>query len=133
MASLTIILLRASLVAVLVAADNSITSDLLWPKPKSAQFGSNIYTVDQSFQFLGTGPGSNSNILKAAFDRYQALIFKTPSPFYPSGNTGQAHGALSSMTVTVSSDDETLDLQTDESCRLLYTVKYFVTSSIVNN
>ena len=95
----------------------SITSDLLWPKPTSAKFGSNIYTVDQNLEFTKDGPGGNSDVFEAAIARYKALIFKTPSPFYPSGNAGQASGTLSSVTVTISSDDETLDLQTDESCR----------------
>ena len=109
----------------LVAADDSTTSDLLWPKPTSAQFGSNIYTVDQNLEFTKAGPGGNSNVLEAAIDRYKALIFKTPSPFYPSGNAGRASGTLSSVTVTISSNDETLDLQTDESCECsIYGVGY---------
>ena len=95
----------------------SITSDLLWPKPTSANFGSNIYTVDQNLEFTKDGPGGNSDVFEAAIARYKALIFKTPSPFYPSGNEGRASGTLSSVTVTISSDDETLDLHTNESCR----------------
>ena len=101
-------------------ADTSVTFDLLWPKPSAAQFGSDTYSLNKTFEFKGAGAGGDSKILAAAFDRYHGLIFNIPTPFYPSGNSSQSSGALGSVTVTVSSDDETLALQTDESCRLIY-------------
>ncbi len=80
------------------------------------KFGSNVYTLDDGFVFLSAGDGGGSDILRGAFARYQKLVFQTPAPFYPSGGAAAATGSLASLTVTVSSKDETLGLKTDESC-----------------
>ena len=97
-------------------ADATTTSDLLWPQPSSMKFGSGVYTIDDGFDFLGAGAGANSDILRAAFSRYQDLIFNTPTPFYPSGGSAAATGKLKNLTVTVSSSNESLGLKTNESC-----------------
>ena len=97
-------------------ADSTTTTELLWPHPTSMKFGSGVYIVDKDMSFFSMGPGSDSDILRGAFSRYQKLIFETPAPFYPSGGSEAANGTLTSMTVTVSSNDETLGLNTDESC-----------------
>ena len=98
-------------------ADSTTTSDLLWPQPSSMTFGSNVYTLDDRFVFLTAGDGGESDILRGAITRYQKLIFQTPTPFYPSGGSAAATGSLASLTVSVSSNDETLGLKTDESCK----------------
>ena len=95
-------------------ADKTTTSDLLWPQPFTMEFGSHVYAIDSSFSFLGA---SNSDILKGAFTRYQQLIFDTPTPFYPSGGSAAVTGILLTLVVTLTSDDETLGLKTDESCQ----------------
>lgn len=101
-------------------ADSSTTTDLLWPLPRKATFGSSIYSLQaSSFQFLSSGAGGASDILKGAFERYISLIFETPVPFYPSGNGGSSAGALQNVTVAVKSSNETLGPDTDESCKLL--------------
>ena len=99
-----------------VLADATTTSDLLLPQPSSMTFGSAIYTIESSFSFLSTGAGAASDILRGAFTRYQVLIFEAPTPFYPSGGSAAPTGSLSSLTVAVSSADESLNLKTDESC-----------------
>ena len=106
-------------VAVLGAsADTSTTSDLLWPKPLSAEFGTSVYVLQpDSFAFIATGPGKDSNILKDAFRRYANLLFETPAPFYPSGGSASSAGQLTELKILVQSADETLGLSTDESCK----------------
>lgn len=45
--------------------DSSTTTDLLWPLPRSVDFGTTVYSLDpQTFAFLGSGPGGASAILK---------------------------------------------------------------------
>ena len=99
--------------------DSSTTTDLLWPLPRSATFGSTIYSLNpETFTFVGTGLGGNSNTLKGAFERYTNLIFQTPAPFFPSGgSSGAGQQELASLVVNVISDDETLGLNTNETCK----------------
>ena len=101
-------------------ADSGTTTDLLWPLPKSVNFGSSVYSIQPSvFQFKGTGAGGASNILKEAFERYIQLIFETPVPFYPSGSGGSPVGVLNAVLVEVLTNDETLGPNTNETCKLL--------------
>ena len=58
-----------------------------------------------------------SDTLKQAIDRYSDLIFKSPAPFYPSAVNTTAAKAMAELTITVSSTDEKLGLDTDESCK----------------
>lgn len=99
-------------------ADSSTTTDLLWPLPRSATFGSNVYSLNaETFTFVGTGAGGSSTTLDSAFDRYTNLIFQTPAPFFPSGaSSGAAQQELASLVVNVMSDNETLGLGTNETC-----------------
>ena len=108
----------AAVVVLGASADTSTTSDLLWPKPVSATFGSSVYELQpNSFAFTATGPDSESDILRDAFKRYSDLIFQTPAPFYPSGAGANPSGPLPGLVVDVQSTDETLQLSTNESCK----------------
>ena len=103
-----------------VQADTSTTADLLWPLPRVAMFGSNVYSLEPvNFDITSTGPGGDADLLKGALVEYLKLIFETPAPFFPSGGeSGGTSGSLPSLVVDVKSEDQTLGLQTDESCKL---------------
>jgi hypothetical protein len=58
-----------------------------------------------------------SIILTSAIKRYQDIIFNSPIPFYPSTDV-TTNGQLDSLMITVKSDDESLNQDTDESCQL---------------
>ena len=97
------------------AVDPSISTQLLWPMPSSVDVGDQVFSVDPStFKFSAA---SSSDTLKEAISRYTDLIFKTPAPFYPSAANTSAGSGLSELTIAVSSDDESLGLDTDESCK----------------
>ena len=100
-----------------MTGDNSITSDLLWPQPESMSFDTTAYSLNAgSFVMKGTGTGAGSLILKNAIDRYYPIIFESPVPFYPSGNTVNPVGILTTLSIQVNSNDESLNLTTDDSC-----------------
>ena len=114
-----LLLLSACLLPCLVAGavDPSISTQLLWPMPSSVNVGDQVFSVDStSFKITPAGANSGSNTLKQAISRYSDLMFKTPAPFYPSAANTTAAKALSELTITVSSTDEKLGLNTDESC-----------------
>ena len=117
----TRLFLLAAFVYHSVAANPSITTDLLWPMPSEVQAGNDVYSLDPSkFAFTANGAGGSSDILKEAFQRYMDLIFKSPTPFYPSVASATPSKELSGLAVTVSSNDETLGLDTDETCKITY-------------
>ena len=102
------------------ALDASITTQLLWPMPSSVNVGSEVFSLDPSgFKFTPQGANAGSDILKQAIARYSDLIFKTPVPFYPSAANTSAAKDLSELTIAVSSTDEKLGLDTDETCRFV--------------
>ena len=103
-----------------ISADASTTSDLLWPQPSSVKFGTAVYSIDHNFVFKASGAGASSNILRGALTRYQNILFDVPAPLRPSGNSAVPTGTLSDLMVEVSSDDESLNLSTDESCNTNY-------------
>ena len=103
----------------LVFGDSSTTSDLLWPHPSQSTFGTEVYEVDSgNFAFTTDGAGGGSTLLKSAIDRYYVIIFQSAAPFYPSGGATQPKGPLTGLKVTVNSQDESLNLTTDESCKV---------------
>ena len=115
----SLFLLTACLLPALAvgAVDPSISTQLLWPTPNSVSVGDMVLSIDSTtFKFTTQGGGLGSDTLKQAIERYTDIIFKTPTPFYPSAANVTATSALSGLTVTVSSSDETLGLNTDESC-----------------
>ena len=98
--------------------DPSISTQLLWPMPSSVTVGSNVFSIDPaSFKFTPQGANAASDTLKQAIDRYSDLIFKRSAPFYPSAANSTAAKAMAELTITVSSTDEKLGLDTDESCK----------------
>ena len=115
-----LVLLAACLLPTFTAGalDPSISTQLLWPMPSSVNVGSQVFSVDPaSFKFTPQGANAGSDTLKQAIARYSDLIFKSPVPFYPSAaNSTAATKDLSELTITVSSTDEKLGLDTDESC-----------------
>ena len=70
-----------------------------------------------SFKMTAAGANAASDTLKQAIARYSNLIFKSPTPFYPGAANITAAKDLSELTITVSSTDEKLGLDTDESCK----------------
>lgn len=99
------------------ALDPSISTQLLWPMPSSVTVGSQVFSIDPAgFKFTPGGANAASDTLKQAIDRYSDLIFKSPVPLYPSAANTTAGSALSGLTITVSSTNESLGLNTDESC-----------------
>ena len=110
----------------LVTGDSSTTYDLLWPQPVNISFDTTVYSLNiATFVMKGTGAGAESLILKNAIDRYYPIIFETPVPFYPSGNTVSPGGVLTTLTIQVNNNDESLNLTTDDSC-MSFTCQLFV-------
>ena len=98
--------------------DPSISTQLLWPMPSSVTVGSQVFSVDPAgFKFTPQGANAASDTLKQAIARYSDIIFKSPVPFYPSAANISTAKDLSELTITVSSTDEKLGLDTDESCK----------------
>ena len=99
------------------ALDPSISTQLLWPMPSSVTVGNQVFSIDSaSFKFTPQGANAASDTLKQAITRYSGVIFKSPVPLYPSAANTTTASALSELTITVSSTNETLSLSTDESC-----------------
>ena len=112
----------ACLLPCLVAGsvDPSISTQLLWPMPSSVHVGNQVFYINATnFKFTPARANAGSNTLKQAISRYSDLIFRTPAPFYPSAANTTAVRALPELTITVSSTDEKLGLNTDESCESL--------------
>ena len=115
MARLLVFFLFAVASLPLVFGDSSTTSDLLWPQPSQVTFGTEVYEVDSgNFSFMTDSP---STLLKSAMDRYYVIMFQSPAPFYPSGGAAQPKGPLTGLYITVHSTNESLNLDTDESCK----------------
>ncbi|XP_058204729.1 beta-hexosaminidase 1 isoform X2 [Rhododendron vialii] len=86
----------------------------LWPLPAEYTFGNGTLSVDPDLSLAVGGSGGNSAIVRDAFERYRAIIFKHgPSNFRPM----KSH--ISKVRVVVHSDNEELQLGTDESYSLI--------------
>ena len=100
------------------AVDPSISTQLLWPMPNSVNVGNQVFSVDSTtFKFTPQGAGAGSDTLKQAIERYTNIIFQTPVPFYPSAANVSAASTMAGLAISVSSADEKLGLDTDESCK----------------
>ena len=98
--------------------DPSISTQLLWPMPSSVTVGNQVFSIDSaSFKFTPQGANAASDTLKQAITRYSDIIFKSPVPFYPGAANTSTAKDLSELIITVSSTDEKLGLNTDESCK----------------
>lgn len=94
-------------------------NSLLWPLPTSVtSLGDDVRALDPAKFLLNTD--INSELLNQAFERYKGLLFQTPVPFFPDGAPqGEVKTEMSSLTVKVSSGDETLKPDVDESCEVV--------------
>ena len=109
MASMQFRFIFISLLVGAVATASINPKELLWPLPQNCSFSSTPVMVKSSgFKFNGAGAGGQSTILKSAFSRYLNYLFD-------SGNS-TGSGAISSLTVTVNSADESLGMDTSEKC-----------------
>ena len=94
----------------------------LWPLPQSVKCDSDtIYTIDYDFTFQGSGAGGELPTLTSAFERYRKFV--SPTTLQASGNVT----SLETLIVDVLSADESLGLDTDESCECSV---YHVTASV---
>eukprot|EP00036_Acanthoecidae_sp_10tr_P009106 CAMPEP_0182916754 /NCGR_PEP_ID=MMETSP0105_2-20130417/1129_1 /TAXON_ID=81532 ORGANISM="Acanthoeca-like sp., Strain 10tr" /NCGR_SAMPLE_ID=MMETSP0105_2 /ASSEMBLY_ACC=CAM_ASM_000205 /LENGTH=532 /DNA_ID=CAMNT_0025053719 /DNA_START=29 /DNA_END=1627 /DNA_ORIENTATION=+ len=97
------------------AAGNTV-----WPKPQSQADSGTTFMLDgSSFEFTGEGAGAGSAILLDGFKRYEGIIGITDA-----ARSSVRHGAapletITGCRVTVTSADETLALETDESYKLV--------------
>ena len=119
------VVLASWCITAVLGANPNVTSDLLWPLPSSATFGTGYFSLDpSSFQFVPAGPGGASQLLQAALQRYLRLVFHSPPPFYPGGDPGTALGVLPAVYLEVSSANETLGPDTNEKCEPLPLLVY---------
>lgn len=90
---------------------------LLWPTPTQVTTsGSDVRALDTDTFFFTTN--INSALLNQAFLRYKGVIFQSPIPFYPDGAPLNVKGLMPSLNVKVTSGDETLKPDVDESCEI---------------
>ncbi|KAG0501197.1 hypothetical protein HPP92_001269 [Vanilla planifolia] len=81
----------------------------LWPLPKQISYGNRTVTVNPNLVLQSKGPGGSSPIVQEAFGRYKSLVFSQQSGFV------LQEYDISTLTVVVDSDDDTLYLGVDES------------------
>jgi len=96
--------------------------DYLWPLPQTVNCAENTtYPIDQeSFKFVGAGPGGQLVPLTKAFQRYREILFKSPSTARKDAKQGShdepGDFQLDILIVEVTSADATLTDDMDESC-----------------
>ena len=100
-----------------VTSDTINPVDYLWPIPYSVKCDPGLqYGIDDAtFTFQGSGQGGELPTLTSAFERYRPFIvpdtMKAKNP-----NVKLGVDMLEMLEVNVVSNDETLALETDESC-----------------
>lgn len=90
----------------------------LWPLPSEFTSGDESLSVDPSLTLSVAGNGGDSNILRAAFDRYRGIIFKhRASSGFGFGFVRKlresivvSHYDIATLKITVHSDDEEVPL-----------------------
>ena len=99
-----------------VASASVNSSSLLWPIPEQVTpLSSDVRMLDpDNFNFITV---FTSDLVNKAFQRYKDLIFERPTPFYPDGASQNVQEQMLILTVIVYSVDETLNQDTDESCK----------------
>ncbi|CAL5363579.1 unnamed protein product [Camellia sinensis] len=103
---------------------NSITEPddslvYLWPLPSEFTSGNETLAVDPDLSLSVGGEGGGSAIVSEAFERYRAIIFKQSSWFSKLKLRGNSAYDISKLKIIVHSDDEEIQLGTDESYSLL--------------
>lgn len=94
------------------------SASLLWPTPTEVTTTSNRVRALDTEKFYFT-TDINSALLNAAFQRYKGIIFQAPVPFYPDGAAESVTVLMPMLNVKVTSGDETLKPDTDESCETI--------------
>jgi len=95
------------------------SSSLLWPMPETVMALSERVRALDSEKFTFE-TDINSALLNEAFERYMGVIFQTPVPFIPEGASTVIKVMMPMLNVKVTSGDETLGSETDESCKLIH-------------
>uniref|UniRef100_A0A0D6R4V9 Beta-hexosaminidase n=1 Tax=Araucaria cunninghamii TaxID=56994 RepID=A0A0D6R4V9_ARACU len=90
----------------------------LWPMPKEWSNGNVTITVDPNFVLVTQGDGSNSSLIRNAFERYKTIILTHHVKFAHLNRAQNAEYDISKLIISVSSPDETLQLGIDESYSL---------------
>ncbi|KAK4834906.1 hypothetical protein QYF36_002336 [Acer negundo] len=96
----------------------------IWPLPSQFTSGNDILSVDPDLSLSLSGNGGRSRIVKEAFDRYKAIIFKQSSSraayvYIKNVFRGLRSGYdITKLSVIVNSDNEELQLGVDESYSL---------------
>ena len=100
-----------------VTSDTINPVDYLWPLPYSVKCDPELqYGLDDAtFTFQGSGQGGELTTLTSSFERYRSLIFPDTTKAR-SRNDKLDVDMLQMLEVYVVSNDETLALETDESC-----------------
>lgn len=94
--------------------DDSLT--FIWPLPSQYTSGNQTLTVDPNLSLVVSGSGGGSLIVKEAFERYKYIIFRRASKV---SKLSVATYDVQKLSVIVRSDNEELQLGTDESYSLL--------------
>ncbi|XP_048231922.1 beta-hexosaminidase 1 [Ricinus communis] len=118
---LTILLLHINLSFQLNDNDDDESLTYIWPLPSHFTSGDHTLSVDPSLSLIFTGPGSNSTIVKDAFERYKKIIFKhTTATFsvFDMFRFRRPDFDVSKLKIVVLSDGEELRLGVDESYNL---------------
>ncbi|KAK1286268.1 Beta-hexosaminidase 1 [Acorus calamus] len=89
--------------------NNSLT--YLWPLPTSFSHGVGILSIDPDLDLNDEGDGGESSIVQEAFQRYKEIIFNHRC-------VKRDRYDVTRLTISVESDDETLQLGVDESYML---------------
>ncbi|KAL5733332.1 hypothetical protein ACOSQ2_033024 [Xanthoceras sorbifolium] len=119
----TVIILALSLTSVFsfsVDLDQSLT--YIWPLPAQFTSGNETLSVDPELSLALSGNGGRSRIVKEAFDRYKAIIFKQTSSrasVYKLLRGMRSGYDITKLSIIVHSDSEELQLGVDESYNLL--------------
>ncbi|KAI8032034.1 Beta-hexosaminidase 1 [Camellia lanceoleosa] len=91
----------------------------LWPLPSEFTSGNKTLAVDPDLSLSVGGEGGGSAIVSEAFERYRAIIFKQSSWFSKLKLRGNSAYDISKLKIIVHSDDEEIQLGTDESYSLV--------------
>ena len=94
------------------------SGSLLWPMPQAVKtLSERVRALDsEKFNFQ---TDINSELLNEAFERYMGVIFQAPVAFVPDGASTDVKVVMPMLNVSVTSGDETLGSETDESCKLI--------------
>ena len=84
----------------------------LWPLPAEFTSGNETLSVDPALSLVVGGNGGNSGLLRLAFDRYRAIIFKNSNGVVGIESMKKRKGSydISKVRVVVQSESEEVSL-----------------------